>query len=325
MDKGRTFTKYEGNPVIPAQKTFGSGHERDPKVFWYEQGKHWVMILHEALNYSIYNSDNLKDWKYQSSIDSGFWECPELFQLAIDGDLNNKKWVMYGVQGTYLIGGFDGKKFMAESDLLRYNVGGMTAAQTFNNEPKGRRLQIGWGHAEFPGMPFKQTFTVVQELSLKETKNGIRLFVRPAEEIKKLYKKSISFENEFIGDELNNKIASIKSSLLHVKTIIEIDNCQAFGLNINGYEIEYSVSKNTLNGHFLPLKDRQLELEVVVDKNLIEVYANGGLLYWFANYNDGDLDDFNISFFQNKNGLNPDPKTLVKSLEVHELKSIWNK
>tara|TARA_R110002049_G_scaffold82411_10_gene209752 strand:+ start:442 stop:816 length:375 start_codon:yes stop_codon:yes gene_type:complete len=122
---------------------------------------------------------------------------------------------------------------------------------------------------------------------------------------------------------LNSKIAPIKTSLLHIKTIIEIDNSFAFGLNVNGYKMEYNVSKNTLNGHFLPLKDRQLELEVVVDITLIEVYANGGLLYWFANHNEGDLDDFTVSFFQNKNGLNPNPKTLIKSLVIEELKSIW--
>ena len=76
-DRGRTFTVYDKNPVIPAERRFGSGHERDPKLFWYAPGKHWVMILHDALAYSIFTSKNLKDWEYQSSVDAGFWECPE--------------------------------------------------------------------------------------------------------------------------------------------------------------------------------------------------------------------------------------------------------
>ena len=63
--------------------------------------------------------------------------------------------------------------------MLRYNIGGMTAAQTFNNEPDGRRIQIGWGHANFPGMPFKQTFTFPQEYSLKTTPKGVKLFISP--------------------------------------------------------------------------------------------------------------------------------------------------
>jgi fructan beta-fructosidase len=323
LDKGRTFTKYEGNPVIPAQRRFGSGHERDPKVFWYEPGKHWVLVMHDGLNYSIYNSGNLKDWKYKSSVDAGFWECPELFELAVDDNPNNKKWVMYGVQGTYLIGDFDGKTFTPENEMLRYSVGGMTAAQTFNNEPDGRRLQIGWGHAEFPGMPFKQTFTMVQEFSLKTTRNGIRLFVNPAEEIQKLHTKSHSFENEYIGDDINKKLSEIKSPLMHIKAKFEIENGIVFGMDINGYEIRYNVATNELNGTFLPLQNKQLDLEVIVDKTLIEVYANGGLVYWFANHNVDDLNDYNISLFKAPNGLNPDPKTIIKSLEIHELKSIW--
>ena len=323
VDRGRTFIKYDGNPVIPAKRRFGSGHERDPKVFWYEPNQEWVLIMHDALNYSIYNSKNLKEWEFQSSVDAGFWECPELFELPVDGDTNNKKWIMYGVAGTYLIGNFNGKVFTPETEMLRYNVGGMSAAQTFNNEPDGRRLQIGWGHAEFPGMPFKQTFTVVQEFHLKNTRNGLRLFVEPAKEIEKLYKKSHSFQNDYIGDELNKKLSKIDSPLLHIKSTLEIENGILFGININGYKLEYNVSNNQLNGHFLPLQNKQLELEVIVDKTLIEVYANGGLLYWFANNKEADLDNFQISVYREENGLNPDPKTLVKNMEIHELKSIW--
>ncbi len=323
LDQGRNFTKYEGNPVIPAQRRFGSGHERDPKVFWYEPGGHWVLVMHDALSYSIYNSDNLKAWEYQSSVDAGFWECPELFQLAVDDNPDKKKWIMYGVQGTYLIGDFDGKVFSPETEMLRYNVGGMTAAQTYNDEPNGRRIQIGWGHAEFPGMPFKQTFTFTQEYKLKTTRNGVRLFIEPISEIEKLYLKSHVFENANIDDALNEKLSSISSPLLHIKALFEIYNGRSFGLNINGYNIEYNVSTNKLNDTFLPLMDKQLELEIIVDKSLIEVYAGGGLVYWFADHKEGDLQDFKLSLFRRTDGLNQDPKTLVKNLEIHELKSIW--
>jgi len=324
LDGGRTFTKYEGNPVIPAERRFGSGHERDPKVFWFEPGKHWVLVMHDALAYSIYNSDDLKKWEYQSSVDVGFWECPELFELAVDGDEKNKKWVLYGVMGTYLIGDFDGKVFTPDTEMLRYCVGGMTAAQTFNDEPNGRRLQIGWAHADYPGMSFKHTFTMVQEFSLKTTRNGVRLFVEPAKEIEELHTKTYQFENVLIGDEINQKLSAIKSPLLHLKATFEIQNAINFGLDINGYKINYNVATNKLNEVFLPLQNKQLELEVIVDKTLIEVYGNGGLIYWFANHKEGDLDNFNISLTRSNNGLNLDSKTLLKSLEIHELKSIWD-
>ena len=71
------------------------------------------MVVFERIGNSIFTSDNLKDWEYQSHIET-FWECPELFELAVDGDPDNKKWVMYGVSGDYLIGDFDGKKFIPE-------------------------------------------------------------------------------------------------------------------------------------------------------------------------------------------------------------------
>jgi fructan beta-fructosidase len=324
LDKGRTFTKHEGNPVISAERKFGSGHERDPKVFWYEPNKNWVMILHDGINYSIYNSKDLKKWDRTSYIDAGFWECPELFELPVNGDENNKKWIVYGVQGIYLIGDFDGKKFTPETEMLRYNIGGMTAAQTYNDEPNGRRIQIGWGHADFPEMPFKQTFTFPQEYKLKTTRNGIRLFIEPVEELEKLYTKTYKFENEYIGDELNKKLEEINNPLLHIKAKFQFENATNFVLNINGYNIGYNVATNKLNDVFVPLHNREIEVEVIVDQTLIEVYVDGGLYYWFANHNKGDLDNFKIKLYRSKNGLNPDSKTLVKSLEIHELKSIWD-
>ena len=109
-DKGRTWTKYNQNPVIDSKAKWNSKDTRDPKVFWYQPGKHWVLALNERDGHSIYTSPNLKDWTYQSHV-AGFWECPELFELPIDGNPANTKWVMYGASGTYMLGSFDGKKF----------------------------------------------------------------------------------------------------------------------------------------------------------------------------------------------------------------------
>ncbi|MEQ9102851.1 MAG: 2,6-beta-D-fructofuranosidase [Cyclobacteriaceae bacterium] len=325
LDKGRTFTKYEGNPVIPMLNRFGSKHARDPKVFWYEPGNHWVMIMHEGISLTIYNSKDFKKWELTSTLNDGYWECPELFELPINGDEENKKWVVYGVRGTYQIGTFDGKVFTPETEMLRYNHIGwsMTAAQSFNDEPQGRRVSIGWGHAHFPGMPFTETFTFPMEMSLKTTPNGVRLHVEPVGEIEALHTKTHSLENLFIGDELNDKLKAIKSPMLHINTTIEADNSRFFGMNINGYELKYDIATNTLNDVFIPLQNRCLELEVIVDKTVIEVYANGGRYYWFYNYTTGDLDDFNIRFIKGGDPLHKNPKTLVKKLEIHELLSIW--
>ena len=325
LDNGRTFSKYKGNPVLPMANRFESKHARDPKTFWYEPGKHWVMIMHEGIAMTIYNSPDCKNWQITDTLTDGYWECPELFELPIDGDGDDKKWVVYGVNGTYQIGSFNGKKFIPETEMLRYNCKpwSMTAAQTYNDEPKGRRVSIGWGHARFPGMPFTETFTFPMEMKLKTTPSGARLHVLPVEELENLQVKKHSFKNMLIGEDLNEKLKDIKSPLLHIKTTIEIDNSRFFGISINGYEIKYDVAMNTLRDVFIPLQHRQLELEVIVDKTLIEVYVNSGRYYWFENYTNGDTDNFSLSFIKGGDPLNENAKTLVKKLEVYELKSIW--
>ena len=88
LDKGRTFTKYTNNPVIDSKHIWNSHDTRDPKIFWYNPGSHWVMVLNERDGHSIYTSADLKIWKYESHV-TGFWECPELFELSVDGNSNN--------------------------------------------------------------------------------------------------------------------------------------------------------------------------------------------------------------------------------------------
>ena len=161
LDKGRTFTKYEGNPVIDSKAKWNIKDLRDPKVFWYQPAKSWVMVLFERDGNSIYTSANLKDWNYESHT-TGFWECPQFFELAVDGNKNNKKWVMYGASGTYMIGKFDGKVFTPETGKYYYGNGALYAAQTFDNIPAsdGRRIQIGWGRIQQPGMPFNSMMLI---------------------------------------------------------------------------------------------------------------------------------------------------------------------
>ena len=104
-DRGRSFTKYEGNPIL--------GPDRDPKVFWYEPKKTWVMVLYNDNYNIIYNSKDLKKWE-EKSIVPGYYECPEFFELPVDGNPENTKWVMYGASGTYMTGNFDGENFTPE-------------------------------------------------------------------------------------------------------------------------------------------------------------------------------------------------------------------
>lgn len=63
LDKGRTWTKYAGNPVMPNPPI---PDWRDPKVFWHEESKQWVMTLAAKDKVMFYTSPNLKEWSYAS-------------------------------------------------------------------------------------------------------------------------------------------------------------------------------------------------------------------------------------------------------------------
>src|SRR5690606_9784278 len=243
-DNGRTFEEYEGNPIIKHRG-------RDPKVFWYEPGKHWVMIVYttsqfrdlglkeEALLYqqAIYTSSNLKEWEYQSGI-SDFFECPELFELPIEGEEGMSKWVMYDAYGKYIVGEFDGKEFKTEQSLRRFEYGdAFYASQTFSNVPSedGRRIQIGWFRADTPYMPFNQSMTFPTELKLRKTLDGYKLTPTPIKEIEKLHSKSYKIENIVISD--SSLTSSIRGDKLHIIAEFDKGSAVQFGLSINGYEL----------------------------------------------------------------------------------------
>ncbi|EGC21317.1 GH32 C-terminal domain-containing protein [Prevotella multiformis] len=128
-DGGYTFHKYPGNPVLTPFD--GLKDFRDPKVFWYAPLKKWYMIVSADKEMRFYSSPNLRDWTYISAFGQGYgaqpnqFECPDFFQLPVDGNPNKKKWVMivninpgclFGGSATeYFIGDFDGKNFVCDS------------------------------------------------------------------------------------------------------------------------------------------------------------------------------------------------------------------
>lgn len=129
-DNGRTYTKYEGNPILTPFD--GLKDFRDPKVFWYEPAQKWYMIVSADKNMRFYNSTDLKHWEYLSQFGEGYgvqpnqFECPDFIQLPVDGDKNHMKWVMivninpgcpFGGSATeYFVGEFDGKEFKCDND-----------------------------------------------------------------------------------------------------------------------------------------------------------------------------------------------------------------
>lgn len=211
LDNGKTFTKYEHNPIL----TSSERDFRDPKVFWYAPGKHWVMMLAVGQEIQIYSSPNLKDWKKESSFGTmqgahgGVWECPDLVEVPVEGT-KEKKWVLicninpggpFGGSATqYFVGHFDGKVFVNESPTLtKWMDWGKDnyATVTWSNAPAGRCIALGWMSNwqyanNVPTTQYRSTNTIARDLTLYKVDEELYLRSKPSAEIEKARGKKIN-------------------------------------------------------------------------------------------------------------------------------------
>ena len=321
LDRGRTFTKYSGNPVIDSRERWKTRDLRDPHVFWYKPERFWVMVLYEKDGNSIYTSSNLKDWEYQSHT-AGFFECPQLFELPVDGNNKNMKWVMYGASGTYMTGSFNGKIFTPEAGKYYYGNGALYAAQTYNNIPEtdGRRIQIGWGRITHPGMPFKNMMLLPTELTLRTTKEGIRMFSSPVKEIDMLQENEMSWSNLDAAKASEALQKFNKSITCRLKTKIKLSHPVDAGLSLDGQQIfRYDMNYNQINGLFYSPEERtsmEISADIIIDKTSVEVFVDDGAFSYSIERK---------ALPGNKEGF----KFFGRELEVTELKfyllrSIWD-
>jgi fructan beta-fructosidase len=319
-DRGRTFTDFEGNPVV---KHGG----RDPKLIWYAPGKHWVMAVYDEKDKSraiaFYTSADLKSWQFQSRIE-GYFECPEIFEIPVDGDKGKTRWVVYAADGEYSVGTFDGKKFTAESGKHKFNFGNaFYASQTYNNIPEedGRRIQIAWGRIATPGMPFNQCMLFPVELTLRTTDEGLRLFAEPVREIEKLRGRKHAWQGETLQPGAGkNLLAGVGGELFDIRAEMEVGDATEFGFNIRGTPVTYDVKAGQIvcKGVKAPLKAEggRVRLQILVDRTSIEVFAGGGRVYMpIAAVHPED----NKSLETTVTG----GTAKVTRLEVWELKSAW--
>ena len=255
-NRGRTWTMYLGNPVIanPDLQDF-----RDPKVFWHEKSKRWVMVLSGGDRIIIYNSANLKEWTFASEFGKhdgsheGKWECPDLFRLVVKADNDISNWVLLvsvlngspnGGSGTqYFIGNFDGKKFTNSFptstihwvDYGKDNYAGVT----FSNAPleDGRRIFIGWmdNWSYAPDVPtsrWRGSLTVPRELNLKTSHSGqLQLVSSPIVELQAIRKRSINLADSIISDSIEFLVAdSLVSGAFEILVEFKWDAAAEFGL-----------------------------------------------------------------------------------------------
>ena len=204
-DNGRSFTKYENNPIL----TSDARDFRDPKVFWHKETQRWIMLLAVGQEMQIFSSSNLKDWAFESSFGEGqgahggVWECPDLFELPVDGT-NEKKWVLlcnlnpggpFGGSATqYFVGTFNGKEFVNESpSKTKWMDWGKDhyATVTWSDAPDNRRIAIAWMSNwqyanDVPTSQYRSPNSVPRDLSLFTVDGETYLQSAPSPELLKL-------------------------------------------------------------------------------------------------------------------------------------------
>lgn len=281
-DGGKTFTEYEGNPVIDSHMKWQTRDTRDPRVFWYAPGEHWVLVLNEREGHSIYNSTDLKHWTYESHV-TGFWECPDLFELPVDGNSDDKKWVLWGASGTYMVGTFDGKQFTPLTPKQKNMGGSGYAAQVFNGtqEHDGRVIKMTWGRIYYDRTPFNCVMLLPQEQLLKSRKGGgWELVSRPVREVYDQFDLDASGE-DLTQEEANKMLAPYASNdLLRVRLTLELTYATDAGLSLGKQRlIDYDLNGNRLNGDFYATEQPgslTLDADVYVDRSVVEVFIDGG-------------------------------------------------
>jgi len=320
-DRGRTWTKYDKNPVLPSMV----GGNRDPKVIWYAPEQKWVMALFLDKNdYALLSSKDLKKWEQMCKVtipDCG--ECPEFFEIAVDGNPQDTRWVFYGGNGRYLVGSFDGKTFTPVSGPHSLHSGNAWyASQTFNDIPAedGRRILIAWGQVEMPGMPFNQMMSAPVALTLRTTADELRLHAYPVKEHASLRVKSHTVPAQPLnpGD---NPLANLKGDLFDITAEITLGTATEVGFNIRGLPVVYNAANQRLtcrgNGAELKPVDGRIRLRLLVDRISVDIFGNDGRLYMPM----GTMfpqDNLSLGVFAK--GGNAE----INSLEVHELRSAWH-
>ena len=227
-DNGRTFTKYEGNPVLPSQRR----NFRDPKVFWYEPTSRWIMSLACGKAMEFYSSSDLKEWHFESRFGDEYgchfdvWECPDLIELPYK---NGTKWVLlcsitksaeHGSSVQYFVGDFDGHTFKCDTpesytDWVNYGRDNY-ATVTWSNVPDGRVVAVAWqnnwkccSQERYPTVGYRSWMSLAYELQLIEFEGKAKLVTLPAREYENYFCHKQQYDNITVNGKYD--LTTIKS------------------------------------------------------------------------------------------------------------------
>ena len=263
-DNGRTYTKYEQNPVLTPFD--GLQNFRDPKVFWYEPEQKWIMIVSADKNMRFYSSANLKQWEYMSEFGEGFgpqpnqFECPDFIQLPVDGDRTRMKWVMivninpgfvYGGSGTmYFTGDFDGHQFVCDTkpEVVKWLDWGKDhyATVTWSDAPDNRRIAIAWMSNwqyanDVPTSQYRSPNSVPRDLSLFTVDGETYLQSAPSPELLKLRDVSKKRSFKVNGTRIIKDMIAGNEGAYEIELTIENQHADVIGFrlyNDKGEEVD---------------------------------------------------------------------------------------
>ncbi len=265
-DRGRTWTKYSGNPVIDINST----DFRDPKVFWHEPTRRWIMVVSLSAEHRVrfYASADLKRWTRLSEFGpagatGGVWECPDLFELPVEGRPGQRKWALIvnlnpgsvagGSGAQYFVGSFDGKQFSADDQGHWIDYGkDFYAVVSWSNLPlrDKRRLCIGWVNnweygQEIPTSPWRSAQSIPRELRLKNYSDGLRIVQSPVAELQRLRGTRYSLSGKTITGESDTLAGGrINGKTLEIVATFEPGTAYEFGL-----KIRKGVNEETIVGY----------------------------------------------------------------------------
>ena len=217
-DRGRTWERFAHNPVIAND---GRTDFRDPKVFWHEPSRAWVMVVCAGDHVEFHRSTDLLGWERAGDFGQGagshaaVWECPDLFPLT-DAVTGETRWILTvsigangetgGSSAQYFVGDFDGSAFFPEDTAIRFTDAGQDfyAAQSFEHV-EGRRVWLGWmSNWNYPyGLPtgdWHGEMSVPRELSLTSRDGGRVLLQNPVPELDALRGRAIDLSGTGVTD-----------------------------------------------------------------------------------------------------------------------------
>lgn len=317
-DAGQSFVSFQHNPLAIGDASYAQN--RDPTVIWHAPTKRWVCVYWEAGGTSFYTSPDLKTWTLASSLAFG-GVVPDFYELPLDGDVQDTRWVLQNGDGAYLVGSFDGQKFTPESSEPKdLDVGPhFFASHTFFRPslPDARVVQIGWlRDGGVPSAPFRGAATFPVELRLKSTPTGLVVTRTPVQELERLYRQTKRLEGTQLATGAN-LLAGIRSKTFDWEVTFDLSKTAAttLVLRIADQTLTYDVTAQSLEGVPFPALDGRLSLRFLVDWSSVEVFGNGGELSYSSSVPFAP-DDASLSF-------TADGVVSVVAAEFRDLARVW--